>query len=262
MKQSVFEGLCHALCNTPILSYPDFSCESVGCVLAQMNDENMENVIAYGSRKLTKTETRWPTYDRELWAIVWAIRHFRQYLTGYPFCIIIDHKPLLSLRTMALDCDPTEHRARWALEIDPYDWTMNIDKAQNMQMLTPCLIVRRQTNQVGCVSSHMQTDPVKPSTCASATGRVIYPEATPTFSVTTNVTSPVQSATPHIAVVTMDPKHANADSMSRRPETDQSGGMCFKSHANRPSQAIYMRLGHRAGNLPGGYPHFFQSLRM
>lgn len=230
VEQSAFESLRHALCNTPILSYTDFSREfllftdasstSVGCVLAQMNAENMENVVAYGSRKLTKTETRWPTYDRELWAIVWAIRHFRQYLTGYPFRIITDQKPLLSLRTMALDCDPTGRRARWALEIDPYDWT--IEYRQGTKHANADSMSRRpetaedaspvvSTNQVGCVSSHTQTDPVEPSTCASATGLEIYPEASPTFSVTTNVTSPAQSATPHIAVVTMDTLPLNTD---------------------------------------------------
>lgn len=129
VEQRAFESLRHALCNTPILSYPDFTREfllftdasntAIGCVLSQMNAENRENVVAYGSRILTKTEKRWPTYERELWAIIWAIRHFRQYLTGHPFRIITDHKPLFSLRKMALDCDPTGRRARWALEIDP-----------------------------------------------------------------------------------------------------------------------------------------------
>ncbi|KAF0025030.1 hypothetical protein F2P81_021911 [Scophthalmus maximus] len=31
--------------------------------------------------------------------------------TGHPFRIITDHKPLLSLQKMALDCDPTGRRA-------------------------------------------------------------------------------------------------------------------------------------------------------
>lgn len=131
-EQKAFDALRHALSSAPILSYPDFSREfllftdasnlAIGCVLSQMNDKNMENVIAYGSHVLTKREKCWSTYDRELWAIVWSIRQYRQYLTGHRFRIITDHKPLLSLRKMALDCDPTGRRARWALEIDPYDW--------------------------------------------------------------------------------------------------------------------------------------------
>lgn len=134
VEQKAFDTLRHALTHTPILAYPDFSKEfllftdasnfAIGCVLSQLNDNNREHVIAYGSHTLTATERRWSTFDRELWAIVWSIRHFRQYLTGHSFRIITDHKPLLGLRKMALDCDPTGRRARWALEIDSYDWTI------------------------------------------------------------------------------------------------------------------------------------------
>ena len=134
VEQAAFDTLRHALTHTPILAYPDFSKEfllctdasniSIGCVLSQLNDSSREHVIAYGSHTLTSTERRWSTFDRELWAIVWSIRHFRQYLTGHPFRIITDHKPLLGLRKMALDGDPTGRRARWALKIDPYNWTI------------------------------------------------------------------------------------------------------------------------------------------
>ncbi|KAL2076396.1 hypothetical protein ACEWY4_028006 [Coilia grayii] len=141
VEQNAFDTLRHALTHTPILAYPDFSREfllftdasniSIGCVLAQLNTNNREHVIAYGSHTLTATERLWSTFDRELWAVVWSIRHFRQYLTGYSFRIITDHKPLLGLRKMALDCDPTGRRARWALEIDTYDWT--IEHKQGLQ---------------------------------------------------------------------------------------------------------------------------------
>lgn len=66
VEQMAFKILRHALCNTPLLSYPDFSREfllftdasntAIGCVLSQMNAGSMENAIAYGSRILTKTE--------------------------------------------------------------------------------------------------------------------------------------------------------------------------------------------------------------
>ncbi len=195
-EQRAFECLQHALCNTPILSYPDFTCEfllftdassiSIGCVLSQTNAENMENVIAYSSHKLTKTETHWPTYDRELWAIIWAIRHFRQYLTGISFRIITDHKPLLSLRKMAVDCDPTGRRARWALEIDPYDWTneyrqgtkhANADSMSHWPVTTEDVPPVITANQVRCVSSHTQTDTAESFTCTPATKLSLCSEA-------------------------------------------------------------------------------------
>ena len=105
MEQAAFDTLRHALTHTPILAYPDFSKEfllftdasniSIGCVLSQLNDSSREHVIAYGSHTLTSTERRWSTFEQELWAIVWSVHHFRQYLTGHPFRIITDHKPLL-----------------------------------------------------------------------------------------------------------------------------------------------------------------------
>ncbi|KAL1252203.1 hypothetical protein QQF64_019999 [Cirrhinus molitorella] len=132
VEQEAFDSLRRALTTAPILSYPDFSREfllftnasntAIGCVLSQMTDVGKESVIAYGSHILTPTEKRWSTYDRELWAIVWSIRHFRPYLMGSSFQIVTDHKPLLNLRQMVLNGDPTGRRARWALEIDLYDW--------------------------------------------------------------------------------------------------------------------------------------------
>lgn len=61
-------------------------------ILTQVQNGN-ERVIAYASHTLTKSEKKWPTYDRELYAIVWAVREFRHYLTFNPFTIlpIINH---------------------------------------------------------------------------------------------------------------------------------------------------------------------------
>lgn len=105
----------------PFLLYTDASC-SAGAVLAQK--QTQEKVIAYASHVLTKAERKWSTYDRELWAIVWAVRHFRHYLYKQPFIIVTDHKPLLGLRKIPIDNDRTGRRACWALELDPFEWTV------------------------------------------------------------------------------------------------------------------------------------------
>lgn len=63
-------------------------------------------------------------YDWELWAIVWAVRHFRHYLGLRPFTIVTDHWPLLGLRRLPIDNDSTVRCSHWALELDPYDWVI------------------------------------------------------------------------------------------------------------------------------------------
>ena len=105
----------------PFILFTDASHCAVGSVLSQVQN-GRERVIAYASHVLTAAERRWSTYDRELWAIVWSIRHFRHYLACSPFTIVTDHKPLVGLRKLPVHNDRTGRRSRWALELDPYEW--------------------------------------------------------------------------------------------------------------------------------------------
>lgn len=128
-----FQSLKHALTSPPIVAHPvftqpfllytDASQDCIGAVLAQSQDRK-ERVIAYASHTLTTAERKWSTYDRELWALVWSVRHFKHFLSGTSFTIITDHKPLLSLRKATVDNDPTGRRARWLLELDVYDFSV------------------------------------------------------------------------------------------------------------------------------------------
>ena len=139
--ECAFQYLRQALIHPPILSYPDFdkafvlyvdaSSYAVGSVLSQTDNDNVEKVIAYASHSLTQSERKWSTYDRELYAIVWAIRHFKHYLQNCQFRIVSDHKPLVGLRKIPIDNDPTCRRARWALEIDVMDWVVEYKKGCN-----------------------------------------------------------------------------------------------------------------------------------
>lgn len=133
-----FSELKTKLVSNPILALPTFtgafkvatdaSNYSVGSVLTETIDGE-DKVIAYASKVLSKTERRWPTYDKELWAIVWAIRHFRHYLIGDHFQILTDHKPLLNLpHSISVDADATGRRGRWAVELSSYDFTVTYRK--------------------------------------------------------------------------------------------------------------------------------------
>ena len=98
--------------HVPFIVYTDASMDAVGAVLAQ-DREGLERVVVYASQSLAPTENSWSTFDRKLWAIVWAVRQFRHYIGSATFTIITDHKPLLSLYSMSIDKDPTGRRAKW-----------------------------------------------------------------------------------------------------------------------------------------------------
>ena len=89
-ETNALEELKGALCSEPILKRPDFklpfilctdwSQQGLGAVLSQQPEGGQEHVVAYTSRSCNPAERNYSSYDGESLAVVWAIRHFRQYL--------------------------------------------------------------------------------------------------------------------------------------------------------------------------------------
>jgi len=50
--------------------------------------------IAFASKTLNEAEVNYSTVEKEMFAIVWGIKHFRPYLFGHKFTIVTDHRPL------------------------------------------------------------------------------------------------------------------------------------------------------------------------
>jgi hypothetical protein len=72
----------------------DASDSHVGGVLQQLENRAWRP-LAFFSQKLTPTQARYSTFDRELFAAYSAVRHFRFLLEGRKFHILTDHKPLV-----------------------------------------------------------------------------------------------------------------------------------------------------------------------
>ncbi len=75
----------------PFQLHIDWNMLGLGTVLTQCDDERKEFVVAYASRSNNATESRYSSYEGECLAAVWAIAHFRCYLFGTQFILVIDH---------------------------------------------------------------------------------------------------------------------------------------------------------------------------
>ena len=138
-EQTAFISLRDYLTSSSIMSYPDFtrpfwvksdaSGGGVGYVLTQKH-EKKEKVIAYGSKKLTPTQRRYSTYDREFFGVITAVRAYSHYLRHAHFFIVTDHRPLLNLRKVDPKNDATGRRVRWSIELNLYDFDVVYKKGQ------------------------------------------------------------------------------------------------------------------------------------
>ncbi|CAB4419687.1 unnamed protein product [Rhizophagus irregularis] len=128
-QQVAFDVLRTKLIEKPILVYPDFDKEFIlitdgskiglGAVLAQMNENNKEIVIAYASRSTVGAEKNYPPTELECLAVFWGIKHFQKYLVGRKFIVITDHAALKGLTDGK---EQTGRRARWVMKLQQFDF--------------------------------------------------------------------------------------------------------------------------------------------
>ncbi|CAB0031129.1 unnamed protein product [Trichogramma brassicae] len=98
----------------PLALYTDASDTAIGAALNQQRESGVWVPLGFFSRKLSPTEQRYSTYDRELLAIHAAIKHFQRILEGRSFRILTDHKPL----SYALEQRTDKHSPRQARQLD------------------------------------------------------------------------------------------------------------------------------------------------
>jgi hypothetical protein len=84
--------------------------------------------IAYASRTLNNAERNYPTVQKELLAIVWECKYFRQYLYGRRFTIVTDHRPLTWIFSIK---DPSSRLLRWRLKLEEYEYEVVHKKGSN-----------------------------------------------------------------------------------------------------------------------------------
>ncbi|CAB0042244.1 unnamed protein product [Trichogramma brassicae] len=78
----------------PLALHTDASNTAIGAALSQRHADDDWTPLGFFSQKLSPTQQRYSTYDRELLAIFEAIKYFQRILEGRSFTIMTDHRPL------------------------------------------------------------------------------------------------------------------------------------------------------------------------
>lgn len=84
---------------SPVLKY--FDCKADTEILCESSDKGLSVClmqgglpVAYAPRAMTPVEVNYDNIEKELLAIVFGVKRFKQYLQGPPLKIETDHKPL------------------------------------------------------------------------------------------------------------------------------------------------------------------------
>jgi transposase InsO family protein len=133
-QQKAFDELKAKLTSAPVLAHPDPSRQYIlhtdasgfatAAVLSQQQEDGTIRPVAYYSKKMGPAERNYGITDKELLAIVQAVRHWRCYLEGnpYPVKVLTDHQALKWLSSKA---DVTGRQMRWVQDLSDVEYEVS-----------------------------------------------------------------------------------------------------------------------------------------
>ena len=92
--------LKHPDWDSPFEVHADASKRGCGAMLAQWQNGILRPVRSE-SRSFSTTESDWPTFHQELYAVKWALEQFRHYFLGRKCTVVTDHANLKFLASVA-----------------------------------------------------------------------------------------------------------------------------------------------------------------
>ncbi|KAJ2926197.1 hypothetical protein H1R20_g10898, partial [Candolleomyces eurysporus] len=139
--QEAFDTLKFRFTQEPVLKMPDqsrpffieadASKHATGAVLMQEDSNGDKHPVAFLSKTFAPAEKNYQIYDRELLAIIRALRTWRHYLHGsqHPVTIITDHQNLTFFRQPQR---LNQRQRRWIPELEEYNYVLEHHKGPTM----------------------------------------------------------------------------------------------------------------------------------
>jgi len=124
----------------------DASAVAIGSVLSQLTVPHAtvdqidvkgynEQPVAYFSQKLTATQQRWSTIEREAYAVIASLERFHNLIFGSIVVVFSDHNPLSFIVDSATK---SAKLTRWALALQEYNIVFRYAKAAH-NVVADCL---------------------------------------------------------------------------------------------------------------------------
>ena len=123
----------------PVLAFADFekpfhletdaSADGLGAVLSQKQSDGKYHPVAYASRSLKGSESKYHSSKLEFLALKWAVvNQFREYLQYKPFQVKTDNNPLTYVMTSP-NLDATGHR--WVAALANFNMSLEYQKGSD-----------------------------------------------------------------------------------------------------------------------------------
>ncbi|RXN16546.1 putative protein K02A2.6-like protein [Labeo rohita] len=124
--------LTHFNPNLPLQLACDASPYGVGAVISHIMPSGEERPIAFASRTLNKSESKYAQIEREALGIIFGVRKFHQYLYGRPFILLTDHRPLTTILGphTGIPSLAASRMQRWALLLSAHTYEIRYRKAE------------------------------------------------------------------------------------------------------------------------------------
>jgi hypothetical protein len=133
---AAFDAARSSLSSTAVLEHPaseadlslvtDASSTHVGAVIQQRRPGQGWRPLGFFSAQLDKAQVNYSAFDRELFAVVVAIKHFCYMLEGRSFTVFTDHRPLVGGLTRQSDpwLGPQQRHLSFVAKYPPYRWSV------------------------------------------------------------------------------------------------------------------------------------------
>ena len=107
-------------CTKPFTICVDASDYAVAAAVTQLDENGRAKPVAFASVKLSPTQSKWATVEKEAYAAIWALQKFQRWIFWCPVTLMSDHNPL----TFLTQASPRSAKLmRWTLALSEFNVT-------------------------------------------------------------------------------------------------------------------------------------------